>query len=201
MSSCLLLANIAYWQNNANEGSLIPPSNIVTQDDLVAWIKSNFPNLSEANITNILAAYPSSSDPVDSTAAKYETSGYGPGTAVNISQVATGQQQRCYVSFGLPETVRFLLIYSVGRISTPKQPSSVPVIGLRLHLQVKPEPLTTTNTRYRLLCMAQTSQHTTGRQQTAKVQTLSQRFKVSISIRNQTGPESLAQSLRHRDLR
>ncbi|KAK3349475.1 inactive carboxylesterase 4 [Lasiosphaeria hispida] len=82
--------------NNANEGSLIPPSNIITQADLIAWIKSNFPNLSDANITNILAEYPSSSNPVDPAAARYETDGYGPETAVNVSQAATGQQQRCY---------------------------------------------------------------------------------------------------------
>ncbi|KAK0644577.1 inactive carboxylesterase 4 [Cercophora newfieldiana] len=82
--------------NNANEGSLIPPPNIVTQNDLVAWIKSNFANLSERNITSLLAAYPSDSGPVVASTPRYETNGYGPGTAVNISQVATGQQQRCY---------------------------------------------------------------------------------------------------------
>ncbi|KAM7210052.1 alpha/beta-hydrolase [Rhypophila decipiens] len=82
--------------NNANEGSLIPPPNIVTQNDLIAWIKSNFANLSERNITSLLAAYPSDSGPVVASTPRYETSGYGPGTALNISQVATGQQQRCY---------------------------------------------------------------------------------------------------------
>ncbi|KAK4449570.1 alpha/beta-hydrolase [Podospora aff. communis PSN243] len=82
--------------NNANEGSLIPPPNIVTQNDLIAWIKSNFANLSERNITNLLAAYPSDSGPVIASTPRYETNGYGPGTAVNISQVSTGQQQRCY---------------------------------------------------------------------------------------------------------
>ncbi|KAK4223737.1 lipase 4 [Podospora fimiseda] len=79
--------------NNANEGPLIPPNNIATQDSLVAWLKDYFPTISQANITNILAAYPSSGG---SVVKGYETSGYGPGTAVNISQVATGQQQRCY---------------------------------------------------------------------------------------------------------
>ncbi|GAB1316190.1 Carboxylic ester hydrolase [Madurella fahalii] len=82
--------------NNANEGSLIPPSGIVTQDDLIAWLKENFRNLSETNITNILGIYPSDEGPVDPRSVRYETDGYGPGTAVNISQVATGQQQRCY---------------------------------------------------------------------------------------------------------
>ncbi|KAK4187061.1 lipase 4, partial [Podospora australis] len=82
--------------NNANEGSIIPPSTIRTQNDLVTWLKQNFPNLSKKNITSVLEAYPSFSGPVDPTAARYETNGYGPGTAVNISQVATGQQQRCF---------------------------------------------------------------------------------------------------------
>lgn len=73
----------------------------MTQNDLIAWLKENFPNLSETNITSILDFYPSDEGPVDPTSARYETDGYGPGTAVNISQVATGQQQRCYVC---PET-------------------------------------------------------------------------------------------------
>ncbi|PMD30492.1 inactive carboxylesterase 4 [Hyaloscypha variabilis F] len=80
--------------NNANEGALVVPTNIVTQNDLVTWIKGNFPNLSAANITQLLAAYPSSSNPVNPSDPKYETNGLGPGTAVNVSQVGTGQQQR-----------------------------------------------------------------------------------------------------------
>jgi hypothetical protein len=70
----------------------------VTQNDLVTWIKGNFPNLSAANITQLLAAYPSSSNPVNPSDPKYETNGLGPGTAVNVSQVGTGQQQRANVS-------------------------------------------------------------------------------------------------------
>ncbi|KAK1827310.1 alpha/beta-hydrolase [Podospora conica] len=72
--------------NNANEGTLIPPSNILTEADLVAWIKSNFANLSPQNITALLAAYPSDSGPVRASTPRFETSGYGPATAVNISQ-------------------------------------------------------------------------------------------------------------------
>lgn len=85
-------------QSNANEGTLIPPSNILTESDLIAWINSNFPNLSPQNITTLLAAYPSDSGPVRPSAPRFETSGYGPATAVNTSQIATGQQQRCYVT-------------------------------------------------------------------------------------------------------
>ncbi|KUJ07904.1 alpha/beta-hydrolase [Mollisia scopiformis] len=82
--------------NNANEGSLVVPATIITENDLITWIKSNFANLSTTNITALLAAYPSTSGPVNSADPKYETNGYGPGTAVNISQVGTGQQQRAY---------------------------------------------------------------------------------------------------------
>jgi hypothetical protein len=84
-------------QNNANEGTLIVPATINTQTDLIAWLKSQFPNLSDKNIISLLAAYPSSSNAVNASDPRYETNGYGPGTAVNVSQVGTGQQQRAYV--------------------------------------------------------------------------------------------------------
>jgi len=54
-------------------------------------------NLSPTNITSLLEAYPSSSGPVNTSDAKFETDGFGPATAVNVSQVGTGQQQRAYV--------------------------------------------------------------------------------------------------------
>ena len=92
-------------QNNANEGVLLIPPTITTQDDLISWVKVTFINLSDANITALLAAYPSSTAPSKATDVKFETSGYGPATAVNVSQVATGQQQRAYVSLTrLPPT-------------------------------------------------------------------------------------------------
>ncbi|KAK3991556.1 lipase 4 [Cladorrhinum sp. PSN332] len=91
--------------NNANEGPLIPPTNITTQNDLIAWLKQNFPNLSQTNITNILAAYPAGEGSVSLNITGYETNGYGPGTAVNISQVATGQQQRCFNIYAEAEVI------------------------------------------------------------------------------------------------
>jgi hypothetical protein len=60
-------------------------------------MKGNFVNLSDRNVTAILEAYPSTNEPVNPRAARYETSGLGPGTAVNVSAVATGQQQRAFV--------------------------------------------------------------------------------------------------------
>jgi hypothetical protein len=50
------------------------------------------------NITQLLAAYPGTSSPVNPSDPKYETNGFGPGTAVNVSQVGTGQQQRANAS-------------------------------------------------------------------------------------------------------
>ncbi|PKS06171.1 hypothetical protein jhhlp_007488 [Lomentospora prolificans] len=81
--------------NNANEGPTLIPT-IRTQEDLVDWIKGNWVNLSEANITGLLEAYASTQDPVDLDAPRFETDGLGPATAVNVSQIATGQQQRAY---------------------------------------------------------------------------------------------------------
>ncbi|KAE8441324.1 hypothetical protein EG329_005519 [Mollisiaceae sp. DMI_Dod_QoI] len=82
--------------NNANEGALVVPATIITQEDLITWIKSNFPNLSDTNVTALLAAYPNTSNPVNASDPRYETDGYGPETAINVSQVGTGQQQRAY---------------------------------------------------------------------------------------------------------
>jgi glutamate dehydrogenase/leucine dehydrogenase len=85
-------------QNNAHEGALIPPSDIRTENDTIAWIKSYFVNLSGRDITDILKTYPTNSGSRNASTARYETSGYGPVTALDVSPVATGQQQRVYVS-------------------------------------------------------------------------------------------------------
>jgi hypothetical protein len=85
-------------KNNANEGPLFVPATIVTLDDLIAWLHLEFPNLSDAQIQQILAAYPSSSAPADPATPKIETNGCGPPYAINVSQVATGQQQRANAS-------------------------------------------------------------------------------------------------------
>ena len=62
-------------------------------------MKGNFVNLSDQNVTNILKAYSTTDGPVNPRDARYETSGFGPGTAVSVSAVATGQQQRAFVSY------------------------------------------------------------------------------------------------------
>ena len=45
----------------------------------------------------MLKTYPSPDTPDDPTGAKYATTGYGFPTAVNVSSIATGHQQRAYV--------------------------------------------------------------------------------------------------------
>ncbi|OBT66314.1 hypothetical protein VE03_04330 [Pseudogymnoascus sp. 23342-1-I1] len=80
--------------SNANEGALFVPPTISTEADLVAWLHLEFPNISNDDVTKILAAYPSSSRPVNPNDPMFATTGLGPATAINVSQVATGQQQR-----------------------------------------------------------------------------------------------------------
>ena len=84
-------------QNNAEEGALFVYGGINTQDNLTTWIKQNYPNLSNANVSQIIAAYPSTSAPVNPNDPKFATSGIHPPTAINVSQAGTGQQQRAYV--------------------------------------------------------------------------------------------------------
>lgn len=45
-------------QNNAEEGPLFVPPTIANETDLAAWLQQEFPNLSAANITSVLRAYP-----------------------------------------------------------------------------------------------------------------------------------------------
>ncbi|KAF2016639.1 alpha/beta-hydrolase, partial [Aaosphaeria arxii CBS 175.79] len=80
--------------NNANEGPLFVPPIISTLDDLKNWLHLDFPTLSDADIQTILTAYPSPDHADDPNALKFATNGIDSPTAVNVSQVATGHQQR-----------------------------------------------------------------------------------------------------------
>ncbi|PGH18991.1 hypothetical protein AJ79_00024 [Helicocarpus griseus UAMH5409] len=80
--------------NNADEGPMFVPLNITTIDNLIDWTHTVFPNFSDEDVNSLLEAYPSSDEPTDPDAPKYPTSGHGPTTAINVSLVATGQQQR-----------------------------------------------------------------------------------------------------------
>lgn len=82
---------------NANEGALFVPQNIRTLDDLKTWIRMMYPTLKDADIEQIMNAYPSTDAPVNPDDPKFATDGLGGASAVNVSQVATGHQQRANV--------------------------------------------------------------------------------------------------------
>lgn len=79
--------------NNANEGPLFTPQNIVTEDDFVQFIKNTFPLFTNDNISQVLHYYPSTNASVSNTP-KFATSGNSTPTALNESTFGTGQQQR-----------------------------------------------------------------------------------------------------------
>ncbi|KAF2171883.1 hypothetical protein M409DRAFT_63427 [Zasmidium cellare ATCC 36951] len=80
--------------NNANEGAGFVPQNILTEDNLVAWLRSAFPLFSNIDIAKVLYYYPSSNASTNPDAALWATSGNNGTTALNQSSAATGQQQR-----------------------------------------------------------------------------------------------------------
>lgn len=79
--------------HNANEGPLFVPPTLTTESDLRGWLSLEFPNLSPAQLTSILAANPNSS-PTDPTGPRFETNGVSGASAVNVSGDSNGQQQR-----------------------------------------------------------------------------------------------------------
>ncbi|KAF2280548.1 alpha/beta-hydrolase [Westerdykella ornata] len=109
--------------NNANEGPLfVPKGAINTVEDLKAWLRQVFPSLTDADVHTILEAYASSDAPVDPNAPKFATNGLGPATAVNVSQVATGQQQRANNIYA--EATFVCPSYWLNTAYTSKTPSS-----------------------------------------------------------------------------
>lgn len=77
--------------NNANEGPLFVPPTINSSSAVETWLTSAFPSLTPADIQAILTAYPSSNT---SSSSRFSTSGVGPATALDTSELATGAQQR-----------------------------------------------------------------------------------------------------------
>lgn len=80
--------------NNANEGINFVPRDIVTEDDLVDWLRVTFPLFTNNDIAKVLYYYPSTNASTNPDAALYATSGNNGSTALNQSSAATGQQQR-----------------------------------------------------------------------------------------------------------
>lgn len=77
--------------NNANEGPLFVPPTINTTAALLTWLQGAYPDLNSTDFDAILAAYPASNEtyPV-----RFATTGLGPATALDVSEFATGPQQR-----------------------------------------------------------------------------------------------------------
>ena len=84
-------------ENNANEGPLFTPQNIITEDDFVHFLQNTFPLFTNDNISQVLEYYPST-NASDSNTPKFATSGTSTPTAVNESTFGTGQQQRANVT-------------------------------------------------------------------------------------------------------
>ncbi|KAH7348201.1 Alpha/Beta hydrolase protein [Pyrenochaeta sp. MPI-SDFR-AT-0127] len=78
--------------NNANEGPLFVPPTINTEDDLKVWLKLILPALGSAEIMQVLDSYPINAS-IDQNL-RFATNGVSLPTALDVSQVATGQQQR-----------------------------------------------------------------------------------------------------------
>ncbi|KAK4986906.1 hypothetical protein LTR66_007741 [Elasticomyces elasticus] len=80
--------------NDANEGPLFTPQNITTEADLLAWLRLTFPLFTNDDIAKVLLYYPSTNASVDPMALDFATNGVSGPTALNESQVGSGQQQR-----------------------------------------------------------------------------------------------------------
>ncbi|KAL8841919.1 MAG: hypothetical protein Q9170_000699 [Blastenia crenularia] len=80
--------------NNANEGPLFTPQNIVTENDFVNFLRNSFPLFTEDDISRVLLYYPSTNASVSSSALDFATTGSSGPTALNQSTFGTGQQQR-----------------------------------------------------------------------------------------------------------
>ncbi|UPX18276.1 uncharacterized protein EKO05_0008580 [Ascochyta rabiei] len=83
--------------NNANEGALFVPPTINSTAALQTWLQDAYPSLSATDLEQILTAYPASNA---TSTSKHATSGLGPATALDVSQLATGPQQRANNIYG-----------------------------------------------------------------------------------------------------
>lgn len=102
--------------NNADEGPSFTPQNITTEERLLAWLQLTFPMFTNDDIAKILLYYPSTNASVDPNAPFFATSGYAGPTALNQSDIGTGQQQRADVGPPLLNAVSLRLQSNLGRI-------------------------------------------------------------------------------------
>ncbi|KAF6240138.1 hypothetical protein HO173_001748 [Letharia columbiana] len=80
--------------NNADEGPLFTPQDIITEEDFVNFLRNNFPLFTDDDISRLLLYYPSSSASDIMSTSKFATNGNSTPTALNESTYGTGQQQR-----------------------------------------------------------------------------------------------------------
>ena len=101
-------------QNNADEGPLFVPQNIISEEDFVDWLQLTFPLFTNDDISKVLLYYPSTNASVDPSAVDYATSGYTGATALNESTFGSGQQQRADVriilGYQLSSKLRWLIV-------------------------------------------------------------------------------------------
>ncbi|KAK4173654.1 Alpha/Beta hydrolase protein [Triangularia setosa] len=77
--------------SNSNEGYYFTPQNITTQSHFVSFLSLNYPFLTLENITSILSAYTPADLPAGT--ALYESNGFTPPFATELSAVGKGWQQ------------------------------------------------------------------------------------------------------------
>ncbi|KAJ9603643.1 hypothetical protein H2200_011829 [Cladophialophora chaetospira] len=119
--------------NNANEGPSFTPQNITSEDNLVSWLHVTFPMFTNDDIAKVLLYYPSSNSSTDSSAPMYATSGNSVASALNVSTVGTGQQQRAdniyaETTFVCPSYWMAIAYNDMGRTSYKYQFSVEPAL-------------------------------------------------------------------------
>lgn len=102
------------------------PQNITTESGLVDWLHLTFPLFSNSDVAKVLLYYPTGNASANSNAIEYATNGLTGATALNESDVATGQQQRANVMQAANLNEHKL---TWDRISMPKPHSFAQAIG------------------------------------------------------------------------
>jgi carboxylesterase type B len=80
--------------NNANEGPSFTPQSIMSESALLTWLQSTLPEFTTDDLAKVLLYYPIN----DTSGTKFATTGVSGPSALDQSNIATGQQQRADVS-------------------------------------------------------------------------------------------------------
>ncbi|CZR65808.1 related to esterase [Phialocephala subalpina] len=84
----------------ADEGVLLTPQNIITEEDFLNYVHIMFPLLTPSELDELISFYPSTNTPVDPNLPKFATTGTSLPSALNQSVFGTGQQQRANNLYG-----------------------------------------------------------------------------------------------------